>query len=326
MDENSSSPAESTIHSTIEVVVPVRLSRTGPPGLRLDRLTELEACIESVLHTIRHNQDEAESANRWHKASLTVVDDHSEPPLEEQLPRALRDQLAILPNRGTAGQAGALNYALSRTSASHVAFTDSDCTVAPDWLSSIAHHYSRHPDHIGVAGPSWLFGRSEKLWSRYVTLCESELMRYSFTRYVDRRAGSSSRLDCRNLSLEVSGAASLLGDRFFTEGRGPSVSGQTSHRMRAALSRAGRTLGYSDAMTARHKPVSSVKETVATYYLRGREGTYRSLYAPHGSLGSALGRRYLMGHFVRPALASPGTAWYALVAHTAYWIGIAKSA
>jgi hypothetical protein len=325
LEEISRSPAEGAARLTLEVIVPVRVSRTGPAGLRLDRMAELEACIQSVLDSIRHNQAEQEENRRWGRVSLTVVDDNSRPELAEQLPRAMREQVAVLGNRGTPGQAGALNYALGRTNASHVAFTDSDCVVARDWLSAMGSHYAAHPDHLGVAGPSWLFGTTRAHWSRYVTRCESDLMRYNFEKYVDRQAQTSSRLDCRNLSLEVAGAASLS-DRFFTEGRGPSVSGQTSHRIRESLSTGGRTLGFSDAMISRHKPVGSVKETVATYYLRGRDGAYRSIYAAHGGLGAALTRRYLMGHFVRPALASPGTAWYALVAHTAYWIGILNSA
>jgi GT2 family glycosyltransferase len=77
---------------------------------------------------------------------LIVVDDGSEPPLEDL------EGARVVRTPG-AGPARARNAGVAASRAPVVAFTDDDTEPAPGWLAAAAAFLARSPRHVGVEGP-----------------------------------------------------------------------------------------------------------------------------------------------------------------------------
>lgn len=304
------------------VIVPVLHNSEARRRERLDRQRQLNACLSSLVNSRLVNK--LTGPERWSGIELLIVDDRSKQPVETILSQPVLDNVYVLRNTGTDGQAGALNAAMAQVSADVFAFTDSDCIVAPDWLTRIGAHYRAHPEHLGVSGPNWLFQDARSAWPRIVTRQESRLMQYIFETYIDRQHSVSRRIDCRNFSVRASYLdAHYPGRRFFTEGRGPSVSGQTTHDIQSSLIDNSLEIGFAGDMHVFHYPVESMWAQVVAYFQRGYQGNFHKIYRKgYRTLGQAFRQRYVQRHFVAPIVHNRAGWPYVGLVHGAYWAGI----
>jgi hypothetical protein len=152
-------------------------------------------------------------------------------------------------------------------------------------------------------------------------------VRAIFEQYVDcqRRA---TRFDCRNFSITRALISRLVldGSPFFVEGAGPSVSGSTSARWRAAFGMPGNEIRFHPELIVRHVSVRSLWREVGRYFRWGRNGKYSKLYATgHKSLLQAFVKSHFVRHFINPIFGGVSPIYFWSV-HLGYWIGIAKEA
>ena len=114
----------------LSVVVPVH-----------DRPRQLAACLEGL----------AGSTFPLDRFEVIVSDDGSREPMEP-IVAGFADRLRIsLVAHPNSGPAAARNRGAARAQGEYLAFLDSDCIPAPDWLAAVASHLARMPDHL-VAG------------------------------------------------------------------------------------------------------------------------------------------------------------------------------
>lgn len=100
------------------------------------RSRQLAACLPS-LTCLDYPRDRLE---------VIVVDDGSET-LPEAVVASFRDQLDVtLLMQTHADPAAACNTGAARAKGGFLAFTDDDCTPAPEWLQSLAVRFARAPD------------------------------------------------------------------------------------------------------------------------------------------------------------------------------------
>jgi len=118
-------PAES--RPLLSVIVPI-----------YNRPRQLAACLEGLVC----------SAFPRHRFEVIVSDDGSPEPMEPIVAafgHRLRISLVTHPNTGPAA---ARNRGAARAQGSYLAFLDSDCVPARDWLTAVASHLDRTPDHL----------------------------------------------------------------------------------------------------------------------------------------------------------------------------------
>src|SRR5687767_15150773 len=180
------------------VIVPVHHDAKARGHLRAARSSLLQKCITSILHAGAICR---EAIDEPCEVTVLVVDDYSPSQLAPLLRGFASEDVHLLPNRQIRGQGGAIGSAIAEVSAPVLAFTDSDCVVAPDWIVRMTLHYRRFPNHAGVAGPNWMFSTPRGRWSSYLTTQEAALMRFLFDSEIDYHRGITSRIDCRNMSL-----------------------------------------------------------------------------------------------------------------------------
>jgi len=316
----SRAPEDSAFPARLAVLVPVHHDGSSGRTARADRAALLQSCLASIVAA--SNFCRMTSA-AFREISIIVVDDYS-----PEDPGALLDADTLrntrwLRNQGAKGQAGALNFAMANVDADAFAFTDSDCVVAPDWLQCIADYYRAHPAHGGVCGPNWLFGPAVQRWSRILTAQEAALMRFLTETEIDRCRSTTTRIDCRNLSLRVDFAARLQeSGELFGDGV-CSVSGQASYFLKSRLMDGEVPVGFCQAMQTFHQPISSLLGQMAVYYARGRWSRFDEIYASlYGSLRAALVKRYAMRHFIAPMVSGSASFSYVWPVHLAFWAGI----
>jgi len=290
---------------------------------RLNRLHLLNKCIYSLVSAKKYCLNFQQS---WNKIDIIIIDDYSDKKIIDFIEEEIKNEITVFQNEGVKGQAGALNYGISKLSHEYLAFTDSDCIVSINWIQTIFEHYINFPNHIGVVGNNWLFQNGTNLWSKILTKQESKLMKYNFLKYVDFDKQTVQRIDCRNFSINSNFIKSnYKSEKFFLEDRGPSVSGQASHILRNKLLRTNTWLGYSIGMQAFHAPVLSLKEQVYAYYTRGKFGQYKNFYlANDSSLTKVFLLKYVNNHFIKPVIKG-NNLLYTVLLHTSYWIGILLS-
>ncbi len=101
-----------------------------------NRPASLERCLRSLAQ-LDYPRDALE---------VIVVDDGSDTPLES-IVDGVSDGLDVeLVTQSPAGPATARNTGVARSSGTYVAFTDDDCTPAPDWLAKLAARLTEKPD------------------------------------------------------------------------------------------------------------------------------------------------------------------------------------
>jgi hypothetical protein len=298
------------------VIVPAHHDGSRRSWSRLDRLRPLVDCLRSL--------DAA--AVQWRSGvglafddvRIVLVDDGSPTALAGLLPPDVLTAVEVLRLDTRDGQGGALNAALRAYPAGAYAFTDSDCVVAADWITTIDKLAAIDDGSDGGAGPPWPHGRALTRKAAWLTRNEAALIRHCTDRALAR--GSTARLDCRNAWLR-SGVAGKLGrPDFFPEDAGAALSGMTSRLMESA----GVRLGFDHGLVVHHEPVTSIRAQASTYFRRGATSDLDRHYAAgHRSLAHAFGATYLRRHFVEPARAGVSPA-YVLLAHGAYWYGLAR--
>src|SRR5262249_16613605 len=102
-----------------------------------DRPTQLAACL-GALERLEYPRD---------RFDVIVVDDGSPTSLRnvvEPFPERLRVELL---RQANSGPAAARNAGAARARNEFLAFTDDDCTPAPDWLRQLAGRFVANPDH-----------------------------------------------------------------------------------------------------------------------------------------------------------------------------------
>jgi Glycosyl transferase family 2 len=302
----------------IAVIVPVHHDQTRSKSARTDRATLLRRCLASLLDASKYCQY---STVRFREITIIPVDDYSSVDLISLVNLDMPGPITWLKNRGTKGQAGALNFAISTIDVDAFAFTDSDCVVALDWLKCIAEHYRAYPHHVGVGGPNWLFNDAPSWWSRVLTYNEGGLMRFLSESQINRLDATTTRIDFRNLSLRADFVRRVTAaGPLFIDGT-VGVSCQASYIINNIMKNVGTPIGFRENMITSHQPVSSMRRQIATYYRRGCHSTFAEIYSElYGNLLKALMKRYIVRHFLSPL--SYATFWYVWPLHLGFWSGI----
>ncbi|MEC4819722.1 MAG: glycosyltransferase [Scytonema sp. PMC 1069.18] len=104
-----------------------------PTYNRPERLT---ACLESLTRLDYPLQN----------FEVIVVDDGSKTPLEPVVARFHNQLHLTLIKQTNAGPASARNTGAKEARGKYLAFTDDDCAPAPDWLTTLAAHFTKVPD------------------------------------------------------------------------------------------------------------------------------------------------------------------------------------
>lgn len=108
------------------------------------RLPQLRACLQSLAN-LDYPRDQFE---------VVVVNDGS-PPLREGELLPFRDRLDVrCIDQAWAGPAAARNNGVSHALGAFLAFTDDDCTVAPDWLTAFERTLGEQPEALVGGYPS----------------------------------------------------------------------------------------------------------------------------------------------------------------------------
>ena len=297
------------------VIVPAHHDAGRHAWSRLDRLRPLVDCLLSLRTAVEQWRTGTRLA--FDDVRVVLVDDGSPTELATLLPADVVTAVDVLRLDTRRGQGAALNAALTAHPAGAYAFTDSDCVVAPDWITTIEKLAATDDGTDGTAGPPWPHRRARTRKAAWLTRHETALVRHCTNRAL--RHGATARLDCRNAWLRAGVAGKLGRAGFFPEDAGAALSGMTSRLMESAAVR----LGFDPALVVRHLPVTSIRAQASTYFLRGATSDLGRHYAAgHRSLARAFVATYVRRHFVEPALAGVSPA-YVLLAHGAYWCGLA---
>ncbi len=279
---------------------------------RLDRLRPLVDCLRSLDAAAVQWRSGAGLA--FDDVRIVLVDDGSPTALAKLLPPDLLTAVDVLRIDTCGGQGAALNAALRAHPAGAYAFTDSDCVVAPDWITTIDKLAAIDDGSDGVAGPPWPHRRALTRKAAWLTRHETALIRHCTSRALAQ--GSTARLDCRNVWLRADGLGRA---GVFPEDAGAALSGMTSRLMETA----GVRVGFDPGLVVHHEPVTSIRAQASTYFRRGATSDLdRNYAAGHRSLARAFTATYLRRHFVDPVRAGVSPA-YVLLAHGAYWCGLA---
>jgi len=283
---------------------------------RLDRRQALIDCMSSLRAAVERWRSTG-TRLAFDDVTIVLVDDGSPTELATLLSRDVLDGVDLLRLATRRGQGAALNAAITTHRAAAYAFTDSDCVVAPDWITTIDKLAGTEDGTDGTAGPPWPHRRGRTRKSAWLTSQETALVRHCTDRAL--RAGVAARLDCRNAWLRAGVAAKLGRADFFPEDAGAALSGMTSR----LLDSAGVRLGFDPGMVVRHEPVTSVRAQALTYFRRGATSDLDRHYAAgHRSLAHAFAVTYAWRHFVEPVRAGVSPA-YVVLAHGSYWCGLA---
>lgn len=305
----------------IVVIVPVHHDPSRSSTARTNRVDLLRDCLASIVYAREHC---LLKGSKFREITIVAVDDYSPADPRPLLRPENHSAILWLSNRGIKGQAGALNYAMANIEADAFAFTDSDCVVAADWLQRIGEHYLTYPYHDGVAGPQWLFRPDGAHWARLLTSQEAALMRLLARSEINYDHATTTRIDCRNLSLRAGFSSRMTAKgSLFTSDGSVSVSGQASYALKRCTANDEATVGFSSSMHTFHHPVSSFLGQIATYYARGRWSAFDEIYASlYGNLMAAFVRRYAIRHFISAMLSKSVSVLYVWPVHLAFWAGI----
>jgi hypothetical protein len=297
------------------VIVPAHHDAGRRAWLRLDRLRPLVDCLRSLQAAV--DQWRAGTGLAFDRVRIVLVDDGSPVELATLLPPDVAASVEVLRLDSRRGQGAALNAALRTHRAGAYAFTDSDCVVGPDWITTIEKLAATDDGTDGAAGPPWPHRRPRSRKAGWLTRQETALIRHCTDRAL--RHGATARLDCRNVWLRAGVAGKLGRQGFFPEDAGAALSGITSRLMESA----GVRLGFDPGLVVRHQPVTSVRAVARTYFRRGATSDLGRHYAAgYRSLAGAFVSTYARRHFVEPVRAGVSPA-YVLLAHGAYWCGLA---
>ncbi|WP_329296127.1 glycosyltransferase [Streptomyces sp. NBC_01455] len=224
--------------NAVTVVVPVR-----------DRPDLLAKLARSLVSARKDARTEVQG-----QVVCIVVDDRSKvaPSLPGDLPG--RVIASAGPGPGTARNTGA-----RAASSPWLLFTDSDCTVEPDWLLAAARHL-RDPAKRVVQGDPTRYSRSTVYGAR-----EEALYHHMFATYITVDRLHTEMLDSRNLLVRRDALLEVGG--FDTLGLDAMAESRTlAARFRAA----GTPLHYAEDMVVRHAAPASLDYEMAAKFRHGR--------------------------------------------------------
>lgn len=230
----------STSVTALSVVVPVRD--------RPDLLGKLTASLVSA-------RDVARSAHpHGIEIETIIVDDRST--LPPHLPAELAGR--VIASDGS-GPGAARNTGARAASSEWLLFTDSDCTVRPDWLLAAARHL-RDPHAKVVQGDPTRYSRATAFGAY-----EEALYSHMFARYVTDDRTRTAMLDSRNLLVRKQSLLEVGG--FDTEGLDAMAESRTlALRFRTA----GIYLHYAEDMEIRHEAPKSLEHEMHAKFRHGR--------------------------------------------------------
>jgi GT2 family glycosyltransferase len=158
------------------------------------RPRQLAACLQSLTRLDYPRAD----------FEVVVVDDGSELPTDEVV-RPFRDQLDTVSLRqANAGPAAARNAGAARAQGTFLAFTDDDCTPAPQWLQALAKHFATSPDcAIG--------GRTHNALPTNPYATASQLLISYLYSYYNSRSSEARFFASNNLAFPASGFRAVGG-------------------------------------------------------------------------------------------------------------------
>jgi GT2 family glycosyltransferase len=159
------------------VIVPAHHDAGRHAWARLDRLRPLVDCLRSLLAAV--GQWRAGTGLAFDDVRIVLVDDGSPVELATLLPPDLVTSVDVLRLDTRRGQGAALNAALTTHRAGAYAFTDSDCIVAPDWITTIDKLAATDDGTDGAAGPPWPHCRPRTRKAAWLTRHETALIRWS---------------------------------------------------------------------------------------------------------------------------------------------------
>lgn len=152
-----------------------------PTYARPDRLA---ACLQAIVR-LRYPRECFE---------VLVVDDGSQAPPEALVASFARQCNVSLIMQPHAGPATARNTGAARAKGAYLAFTDDDCTPAPDWLQTLAARFAASPDcAIG--------GRTRNELSRNLYSTASQLLIDYLYAYYNANANEARFFASNNLAL-----------------------------------------------------------------------------------------------------------------------------
>ena len=108
-----------------------------------NRPIELARCLEAL------NGQETRFA-----FEIVVVDDGSDPPVRHRDLSSSHERPLHLVRHHGSGPAGARNAGVARARGDVMLFTDDDTIPGSLWVESACQFLTRHPDHVGVEGPT----------------------------------------------------------------------------------------------------------------------------------------------------------------------------
>lgn len=104
-----------------------------------DRPQKLKACIRSIL------------LNTYHNFEILILD-QSRGGAAKQFVNSLHNKRVIYTKLRVVGKSKAINRGLTIAKGDIISFTDDDCIVSRNWLSSIDRYFKKHPKVMGVFG------------------------------------------------------------------------------------------------------------------------------------------------------------------------------
>ena len=157
----------------------------------------------------RSSSGDAGTGLAFDDVRIVLVDDGSPTELATLLPPDAVTSVDVLRLDTRRGQGAALNAALKTHRASAYAFTDSDCVVAPDWITTIDKLAATDDGTDGAAGPPWPHRRRRRSRkAAWLTRHETALIQHCTSRALRHGSDRSPRLPQRAGCAPASPASS----------------------------------------------------------------------------------------------------------------------
>lgn len=167
-----------------------------------NRIESLTKCLDSIFISKQFAQSKLNL-----DIEVIVVNDNSNTGFEEEIKK--RFPTVIIINSVGIGPGFARNFGLKRCKGEYVYFTDSDCTVAKDWVMN-GYYEFQNSNPIVIQGIPWLF---QKKSNEYLGSQEENLYKLLFSSYIE---GSKSIMtDSRNLLIDKRLLSDFKDDLFF---------------------------------------------------------------------------------------------------------------
>ena len=266
----------------LTVVVPIR-----------NRSHDLNNCLRSIDAAAKHSGLAIE---------VLVVDDRSSEDLSTVVDQYADAMLLTSPG---VGPGAARKHGFKQARADVVCFVDSDCEVAPDWLSAIRNLFSDQ-DVIALQGNPCLFMKrqNERLGS-----CEEILYTRLFETYI--HGETCRQIDTRNCVFRKSALIQHINELFVTSMKAAQAEARVCGNAMAEL---GILINYSPDVRVFHKDPPSLLASIRQKF---RHGSGRVHVWPRLPKLTYILSRY----FALPILRWGVPFWYVIPVHSAFLAG-----